>query len=204
MISLLLNTNHDHFSKIAIFNPHDVTQSLLRVQCYKHPLPMKSYNQVSCRKIPLTSFALLKGRKNILLATPYKHKIILNKGKDSNIDSRWHTRSIQIKVNTLNGTYHYYSKYLWNNYLIFWKADSNKKGTNKYKETAVNQNIIIRRNKSNMKLNYTELQSPLPRFFLVPILFKVLYFLEKQKFCNIPAVKVYYHWIWQLTWNYCF
>lgn len=43
---------------------------------------------------------------------PHRHKIILNKGKDSYIDTRWHTRSIQIKVNILNSTYRYYSKYI--------------------------------------------------------------------------------------------
>lgn len=55
--------------------------------------------------------------------------------------------------------------YLWNNYLIFQKAGSSKKGAARQKEMAVNQNMIKKRNKSTMKINYGDLYPPPPFFF---------------------------------------
>lgn len=72
---------------------------------------MKKLQSSQLQKNPFDFLCFVKRQKNILLMVPHRHNIILNKGKDSYIDTRWHTRSIQIKVNTLNGTYHYYSKY---------------------------------------------------------------------------------------------
>lgn len=61
--------------------------------------------------------------------------------------------------------------YLWNNYLIFQKAGSSKKGAARQKEMAVNQNMIKKRNKSTMKINYRDLYPPPPFFFFLQFSF---------------------------------
>lgn len=63
MISLLLNTNHDHFAETAAFNPwcHPIL-----IQCYKHPFANeKVIIKPVGEDIPLTCSVLLKGRKKI-------------------------------------------------------------------------------------------------------------------------------------------
>jgi len=98
---------------------------------------------------------------------PHRHKIILNKGQ-------LHRHQMAHSLNTDQSEYLkwyislLFKIYRWNIYFIFQKAGSNKKGTVRQKETAVNQNMIIKGNKSTMKLHYTELQFP-PFFFLVSI-----------------------------------
>lgn len=126
------------------------------------------------------SLFCLKEKKNLLMAL-HRYKIILNKGTD-----RWCRHQMAHSLNTDQSEYlkWYISvlikMYLWNNYLIFQKAGSSKKGAARQKETAVNQNMIKKRNKSTMKLNYRDLYPPL--FFFFPIFILV----GKQKFCNIP------------------
>lgn len=96
----------------------------------------------------------------------HRHEIILNKGTDS-----WCRHQMAHSLNTDQSEYlkWYISVlikiYLWNNYLIFQKAGSSKKGAARQKEMAVNQNMIKKRNKSTMKINYRDLYPPPPFFF---------------------------------------
>lgn len=141
---------------------------------------MEKLQSDSYRKIHF--FVLFKGKKINLLMASHRHEIILNKGTDS-----WCRHQMAHSLNTDQSEYlkWYVSvlikTYLWNNYLIFQKAGSSKKGAARQKEMAVNQNMIKKRNKSTMKINYRDLYPP-PPFFFLPIFILV----GKQKFCNIP------------------
>lgn len=130
------------------------------------------------------SLFCLKEKKNLLMVL-HRYKIILNKGTD-----RWCRHQMAHSLNTDQSEYlkWYISvlikMYLWNNYLIFQKAGSSKKGAARQKETAVNQNMIKKRNKSTMKLNYRDLYPPLFFFFF----FQFSFLWESKNFATFPAL----------------